>query len=193
MSQFFTNYPKINYNIDKEKPVTTVKSINLMTRIKIKEIVNSYFSAYYPYVVKDYERPDTISYDYYGTVNLTWLILISNNIIDPLHDWPLSGNSFNNYIITKYGSIQEARTTIHHHEIVLRPETEFYTEEGGFTKILEKTAIVDEKTYLNYGSTTRKIVTNYDFEFIQNEKKRNIILIERNFAPQIQREVRTLF
>ena len=41
------------------------------------------------YYVKDGETPESISYDFYDTVEFYWTILLVNEIIDPYHDWAL--------------------------------------------------------------------------------------------------------
>jgi hypothetical protein len=192
MSQFFENYNKINYNMDKNFPVTTTKSVNLFNRVKLREIVKNKLSAYYPYYVKEFERPDTISFDYYGSVNYTWLVLMANDIIDPQYQWPLFGSALNNFIIKKYGSLEESRANIHHYEKIIRPEQIVNTEDG-YKKVLEKTVIITKETYDETDNDLRKTISNFEYEIIKNDLKRNIILIDKNYANQIQKEFRTLY
>jgi len=192
MSQFFENYNKINYNMDKNFPVTTTKSVNLFNRVKIREIVKNKLTAYYPYYIKEFERPDTISYDYYGSVNYTWLVLMANDIIDPQYQWPLFGSAMTNFIVKKYGSLEESRANIHHYEKIIRPEQIVNTEDG-YKKVLEKTVIITEETYNETSINLRKAITNFEYEIIKNDLKRNIVLIDKNYANQIQKEFRTLY
>lgn len=51
---------------------------NLMTRIKIPKNINPIF--YTIYVPKENESFQTISYKYYGTISLWWLICAVNNL-----------------------------------------------------------------------------------------------------------------
>jgi hypothetical protein len=49
-------------------------------------IINSVienFDVFYPYIVTEGERPETIAAEYYGDENYAWLIFMSNNIKDP--------------------------------------------------------------------------------------------------------------
>lgn len=193
MSNFFANYPKINYNINKDFPVTTTKSVNILNRIRLKNFIKTNLVSYYPYVIKDFERPDTISYDYYGTTVLSWLILLANDIIDPLYDWPLFGKSLDNYIVSKYGSLEDSRINVHHYEKIIRSSYEIMTDDGFLRKVNEKTAIIDENTYNETPASERRIISNFDYEILQNEKKRNILLIDRRYSLQIQQELRTLY
>ena len=49
-------------------------------------------------------RPEDIAYYYYGSTDYTWLIYLANNIVDPYHQWPLSQENFNKYLIEKYAA-----------------------------------------------------------------------------------------
>lgn len=40
-------------------------------------------SGYHTVTRRDMYRPDLISYEYYGTANFWWVILVANNILDP--------------------------------------------------------------------------------------------------------------
>ena len=192
MSDFFSNYPIINYNIEKVKPLKTTKIVNILNRPQIKNKVLGNISSYYPYSVQEQDRPDTIAYDYYGSVSYTWMILLANDIIDPYYDWPIFNKELEAYIINKYGSLQEARDKIHHYELVTREETRIYTETEGYKRLLEKTVSVDKDTY-DVSSLTKRTVNCYDYELIENEKKRNIVLIDNAYAKQIQEEFRVIF
>ena len=192
MSDFFSNYTKIDYNMSKTKPLSTTRAVNILNRPQIRDKVLANVSSYYPYNVQPNDRPDTIAYDYYGSVAYTWIILLANDIIDPYYDWPLFGINFDNYIIKKFGSLESARITVHHYEEVIREETTIYTEAEGYKKLLEKSIVVDESAY-NNSSNPKRIVYNYDYEVIERDKKRNIVLIENTYVKQIQDEFRLLF
>ena len=68
---------------------------------------------------------------------------MANDIKDPYYDWPLFGNNFDNMILKKNGSIQEATTKIHHYLEILREETTIYDENDGYKKLLERSIVVD--------------------------------------------------
>tara|TARA_B000000609_G_scaffold150512_1_gene135988 strand:+ start:1540 stop:2121 length:582 start_codon:yes stop_codon:yes gene_type:complete len=192
MSEYFTNFKKIDYNINKVKPLITTKSVNILNRPVIRDKILSNITSYYDYVVQETDRADTIAYDYYGSASYTWLVLLANDITDPYYDWPLFGNNFDNYIIKKYGGIQEATTKIHHYEEVLREETTIYDEVDGYKKLLERAIVVDKIAYDN-SSNPKREVSCFDYEIIKRDKKRNIILVDNAYAKQIQDEFRIIF
>jgi hypothetical protein len=64
------------------------------------------------YDVKDRETPEILAYKMYGDVELHWIILTLNNIVNVNVDWPKSTQDFNTYVSKKY-DIPDAR---HHYE-----------------------------------------------------------------------------
>ena len=48
----------------------------------------SEYDAYHTVTAVDHQRPDLISYHYFGTVDYFWLILLANDIINPF-DLPI--------------------------------------------------------------------------------------------------------
>jgi hypothetical protein len=86
---------------------------NIITSIRFKEAVNRAKVSFYPYIIKEGQRPDHIAYDYYDDSRYAWLVLLSNQVIDPYYQWPLSSNQFNDVIIKKYGSVENAISRVH--------------------------------------------------------------------------------
>lgn len=190
MSEYFTNLPLINYDINKNKPSTSVRAVDIFRRNTIREKVLNNLLTYYPYYVQPGERPDTLADQYYGSVDYMWLILFANDIMDVYHEWPLFGKDFNNFIIKKYGSVLSASNTVHHYEQILRSEIPATADTP---KILEKTVHVDLTTYNSLSESSRRSISQYDYELIQNDKKRSIILIEDIYAKQILEESRKIY
>lgn len=94
MSNYFNNFPIINYD------GVNVRDITRRNHFISPNLNNPYL--FLPYTVKDGEKPEDIAYYYYGSVDYTWLVLLANNIIDPYHDWHLSEDNFNKYLMDKY-------------------------------------------------------------------------------------------
>ena len=78
----------------------------------------------------------------------------------------------------------------YHYEQILRTEV---AKTADTPKILERTVVVDASTYNDLASDSRRSISQYDFEVIENEKKRNIVLIEDIYAKQILDESRRLY
>ncbi len=190
MSDFFKNYSTFYYNMDKVKPIRGKLATNLLSRVNITNEVLKNVRSYYPYRIKEHERPDIIAQEYYGSSDLVFLIFLANNIQDPLYDWPLFGNELTNLIKEKYGSVDSAKTDVHHYEQILRSGSNKTVDTP---KILEKVAIVDKESYDLLDATKRKIIYNYDYEIMKNNAKKEIVLIENTFSKQILTELRSLY
>ena len=192
MSEFFSNYPKIGYDItgtNNTNPDFTV-AVNLMVRNKVRDAVEDDITVFYPYVVPEGMRPDVLAYQYYGDTQYTWSILLVNNIIDPYWEWPLSYKDLRGYIITKYGSIEQSQTTVHQYLKQARARVE---SSGTSDSIPVYNLEVDYETYSNTNIEERSIVYKYEYEQDLNEARREIELIDVNYIASIQDEVRRLF
>lgn len=86
--------------------------LNLTERAVILNRVFQNPYVWYPYDVLVDERPDQFADRYYGDSFLSWLVYLSNTIIDPYYQWPLSQNEFNAHVIDKYGSLEAAQRKI---------------------------------------------------------------------------------
>jgi Base plate wedge protein 53 len=142
------------------------------------------FTGYYQYSIKDGERPDTIAYDYYGSSEYAWLVLIYNDIIDPYMQWPLDQQQFHSYLFEKYQTIWETKSMIDHY---------IYTGVG---------ANDPDVNYVNHKLTAESFdalsvddragwtaVYVYDVEQQINENKRSIKLLSNSFLKQVDREL----
>jgi len=144
MSEFFVHYPQISYDISGTKPAKVKTVINLMERAKIKNVVLDDIIRYFPYSIKENQRPDHVSDEIYGDVKYTWLIFLINDIVDPIYDWPLGTREFGSYVKNKYGSLATAKSSIHQYEQILRTRVE---ATGTTEPIPEARIIIDETTY----------------------------------------------
>jgi hypothetical protein len=185
MSEFFVHYPQISYDISGTKPAKVKTVINLMERAKIKNVVLDDIVSYFPYSIKENQRPDHVSVEIYGDVKYTWLIFLINDIQDPIYDWPLGTREFGSYIKDKYGTLSIAKNTIHHYEKIVRMRTE---ATGTTDAIPEATLEVDETTYNTLDEDWRNIKYCYNWEVDRNEAKRDIKLIDRNYVSDILSE-----
>ena len=185
MSEFFVHYPQISYDISGTKPAKVKTVINLMERAKIKNVVLDDIIRYFPYSIKENQRPDHVSDEVYGDVKYTWLIFLINDMIDPIYDWPLGTREFGSYVKAKYGTLLIAKSTIHHYEQILRTRVE---ATGTTDAIPEARIEVDVTTYDTLDADARSIKYCYDWEVDRNEAKRDIKLIDSLYVADILSE-----
>ena len=190
MANYFRSIPSINYDIWGTEPRHYQSVTNIMKRVKFKPEVLEDISEYYPYFVKDGERPDIISYNQYDTVAFSYLILLINGIQDPIFDWPLSTQQFEQYILNKHGSVNSAMTTTKYYYQIVRAEV---VRTGTSERVPEVKFIVDETTYNALDMTLRKTQTIYDWEDELNNDKKEIRLISPNFIHDIDYQVKQYF
>ena len=182
MSNYFHAFPTLPYDSVGTMPNRYQTVRNIMKRTKIKQSVKQDLAAYYPYFVKEGERPDIVSYNYYGTVDYAYLILLFNDIIDPHFDWPLSSRDFESYIISKYGSITSALAETKFHYQIIRAEVPKTSTQD---RVDEVKYIIDETAYDALADAVRKKVSAYDFEVEVNDNKRYIRVINKDFIADV--------
>lgn len=174
----FEFFPKVDYSNN--------LAVNIMVRGKIRDAILEKHALYYRYVITDEDRPDLLSKKYYGSHQYTWAIFYANNIFHPVLDWPKTSREMYEYLKLKYGDlnlIQSIKSTPHHYEF-----TDPYTK---------KVYVIDEASYHNeyskeYPDHARGI-TIYDHEISENEKKRNIVMLDKQYLYQITNELGNLF
>ena len=88
---------------------------NLFKRGKLREDIYSDLSYFTKYKIIGNERPDNVAEKIYDDPTLDWVILLSNNIINIQTEWPMSENSYRNFLIDKYGNDENIGAT-HHYE-----------------------------------------------------------------------------
>lgn len=108
------------------------------------------------YIIKDWESPENIAYKLYGSCDYAWIILLANNIINPYTDWLLTNDELEEYIDNKYG---DTASDIHHYEA------------NGLIYYEPVTGAVS--------------VTNSEYEYDKNEKKRKIYVVHPDALQQV--------
>lgn len=93
-TKYFENFPIVEYDGQKIRDISRRNTF-------IKNVTTNPF-AFQPYTVHEGERPEDIAQFYYGSTDYTWVVYLSNNIVDPYHEWPKATEDFNNYLIDKY-------------------------------------------------------------------------------------------
>ena len=200
---YFSNFRLTGYDLDRTNSQNFKIVTDIFVRTKLIESLKNELFVFYKYDVTDGDTPESLAYKYYGSTSRHWIILFANNIVDPFYDWPLTYENFNNFLIDKYGSIENSKTGIHHYEKIIT-KTDSVT-----TTVTVNRYELDYNTYANLASTTTetinlkdgntvKIVTTknaltyYDYENELNESKRSIKIIDKSYASQIESELLAL-
>lgn len=166
---YFRRFPITFYSIDNKATMT--EATNILVRFGFFSEVIKNRSNYYPVVIQDGDRPDTIADKYYGDSKYAWLVNTFNNYIDPLWEWPLSDREFNKYIEREYGSVSQALATIKYYKKII----------NGREYIVDQNQAYD---------TT---IDAYTFEEEINENRRNIKLLDKRLLVQVKQELKEVF
>ena len=190
---YFRELPNLEYLSllpDRVSSSEYVEVKNLFKRVRLREDFYSTITNFEKYQILDGERPDHVAFNYYDDVRYAWLVLATNNILDPYWEWPLSYKDFREYVSDKYGSIETAKSQIHHYEYIARARAE---KTGTSDPVPEYKLEIDYQTYTETDVDEREIIYAYNYEKDLNETKREIQLIDAVYIQSVQDEVRGLF
>ena len=171
---YFSEFPKIYYDASGQgKPVIVT---NILRRIAVRSKIKDNVVLYDTYDIKSGDTPESIAHKLYGAPTLHWTILMTNDITDRYHQWPIYEQQFNTYLYEKYSNPDG----VHHYEI---------SQSSGDSK-LKIDVYANEALYSGdtdfYSSAT--IVTNREYEEQEQDRKRGIKLIDPRFIDQFVEE-----
>lgn len=206
---YFNTLPKIIYL----NPITNSPIIltNILVRSSIIKSILDNPILYYEYNIVDGDTPDIVASKYYGDSYRYWIVMLSNQYLDPQWNWPLTGDQFNDYIVDKYNfpyDPNNTNTSIDPYSTVY--EYQLITSQYDVNTMTEttNTTIIDEATYNllpRYSSVTYTLPTGpvtvttttdalslYNYEQNLNESKRSIKLLDKTYANEIESELKKL-
>ena len=187
MSFFFEPFPKVNYDIKKNGKIESVT--NIMLRFKIVDELKKQQSNYFDITVNDGDRPDVVASRVYDNPELDWLILMINDVIDPIYDWPMGSRVLEEFIRSKYGSIATAQSTIHEYRKILNEKSVLF--DG--TVVPKRTLVVDETTYNSLGVNERESIDKYQYEIELNDDKRRIKIVDPQQVSRLLNRIEDIF
>ena len=211
MAKLFNYYPKTFYTSNTK--TTGLDSVtNIVARFGFEKKLKENSAAFYKYSVKDSDTPEIIATKFYDSPERHWIVLLFNDIIDPQYDWPLNNNTLISFIDNKYtangvanttpvSGIQWAKSTNNtknYYKIITRTASD--------STIITEKFQVDANTYANVAASTisytlnngvivtekisKEKQTHYDYEVEENEAKREINLLKKEFVPEVEKEFR---
>ena len=168
---YFENFPVIPYDSVGNGDYKYVT--NLLRRVGLRTQIKSNVLLFDTYDIRSGETPEEIADKLYNDPELHWVILMVNDITDRYHQWPLNENQFQAHINDKYSNID----AVHHYEI---------TQTSGDTTLKIDVGTVNT----DYPSATA--ITNYEYEVIQEDEKRQIRLLDPKYIGALIEEFEQL-
>ena len=197
---YFRELPDIAYQsplLHKNSSTDFVVIKNIFRRSKLFDYLKDNVTLFNKFVIGDGDRPDTIAESLYGDASLDYVIVLVAGITNINNEWPLQDYEVYEIALEKYGS-EEKLTDIHHYETfeikdhmgrqILPPNLivdEDFKIDGTSSKFPSSTRYTliseagnrqlddkDEFTVLT--DNIARPVTNLEYEYRENEKKREI-------------------
>ena len=160
---YFELFPTIPYNnVENVEPKIVT---NLLKRIGVRSVIKENTVAFTKYIVRGNETPENLAFEYYGDAELHWIILLTNDIHDRFHQWPMNVNQFQAYLGEKYTDAN----AVHHYEI---------EQTSGDTTI--KINIGLDTT----GHPSATAITNFEYEEDKQNALREIKLLNQSYVAQ---------
>jgi len=101
---YFLKFPVLQYPVKDGSTFKFVFVSNLLRRVALNQDLKNSEGVFLEYSIKDGERPEHIAERVYGDPSYHWLILMTNDVIDPYHGWYKSGVVLEEQIRKKHGS-----------------------------------------------------------------------------------------
>ena len=194
MSAYFRNVPNFEYVNRLPESHSSSEFIevkNLFKRGKIRDDIYENVTYFTKYSIQGDDRPDNVAFAIYEDSKLDWTILLANNIVNVQTEWPLTQESFENYLLNKYGT-NENIYGIHHYETkkIKNSLGAIVLPEGLEVPKLFTMKFLDVNlgTYTEVGGAGDLItteVTNYDYEVDLQNKKREIYILKQSYLNLI--------
>jgi hypothetical protein len=208
---YFRELPDVQYQSNLSHKISSQEYIrikNLFRRVKILDSIQDQVTLFNRYVILEGQRPDNVAEAVYGSSDRDWIVILTANITNIRDQWPLSNNDLYRYAENKYGT---ALNDIHHYETLevidskgrlILPEgqrvDQNFTIPAPYDFTLNGNSYIavgayDNTQYSGSGTINPVIgVSNFDYETIKNEEKREIFLLKSEYIQQYLNDFRNI-
>ena len=177
MGSFFSQFPKIDYNLSGINGNTN-NVTDIFRRVKIRSKIADNVSLLDKYDVSEGEKPEDVAYKIYGDADYFWVVTLVNNIVNRYYDWPLPEFVFQQYLKDKYSNPD----AIHHYEV---------TQQSG-KQAGEGPADYSHKLEVNSDYPGAQSVSNREYENRLQDEKRQINILLPKYLGVFEEEFRSL-
>lgn len=172
---YFNGFPRIKYYLNDEEK----DSIDFLHRWAFRETIKNNSASFSKWLIRDEDTMFSIAETLYKSRYYFWVVLMMNDMIDPLFDWPMNEHDLYEYTKKKYGP--ENIAGIHHYEA--DEDDNLYSYPPGTI------VSFDYQNHIESG-TSRNIIAinNFEYEARKNENKRIIKLLKPEYLDQVKKE-----
>ena len=169
---YFSKFPNMVYDVKNNGNFKLLPDI--LRRVKQRNAIKSGQFIFDTYDVRNGETPETVAYKWFGDAELHWVILMTNNVLDRYHDWPMNSVQLQEFLEDKYSNPDG----IHHYEI---------TKDSG-TLTPQGPTDYSHKVEVNSDTANASSVSNREYEEREQDKKRSIRLLNQKFLNDFVEE-----
>ena len=175
--RYFNEFPVIDYNLSGQNG-NTKKVTDIFRRVKVRSKIANNLALFDKIDVPEGDNPEDIAYKTYGDADYFWVVCLMNNIVNRYYDWPLDEYNFQQFVADKYSNPDG----IHHYEI---------TQSSGPTTG-NGPDDYSHKIEVNETESGAESVSNYEYERREQDRKRNIKLLDPRYLPMFLEEFERL-
>ena len=214
---YFRELPEIAYQSPlshKNSSTDFIVIKNIFRRVKLLDYLKDSTSLFNKFVIGDGDRPDTIAEILYGDSRLDYIVILVAGITNINHEWPLQDYQVYNYALSKYKT-EEEMLKIHHYEtfeikddqnrqilppnLIVDADFKIYgssTQAGSvrYNLISQEgnTQLDDKNEYTVATDNIARAVTNLEYEYSENEKKREIDVLNSGYLQTFINDLRDI-
>lgn len=109
---YFKDFPNFLYDFKYGNTLKTSIVSDITRNVRVRKEILSSVTIYDEYDIEDGETPELIAEKIYGDAKYHWVVMLSNDAVDYLTDFPLEEHRLVKVIQDKYTNIN----AIHHYE-----------------------------------------------------------------------------
>jgi len=194
-NMYFSLLPDIQYD---NKPVKYpfsesdfVIAKNFFRRFILAEELFDYAVFFQKYTITDEDRLDLLADKFYKSPFYDWVIILTNNMINGVFDWPLKEEELYKIIAREFNGNEIA---IHHYETkeIKNSSGQIVLKEGlhvgaDFTFSYTNSSQLNIIIKLS-GASVITPISNLDYVKKKNEEKREIFILKKNYIESFVNE-----
>ena len=173
---YFSRFPKMVYDVKGNDNYKLLPDI--LRRVKQRNAIASGQFIFDTYDVVNGEKPEDIAYKWFGDAQLHWVILMTNNVTDRFHQWPMSQPQFQEFLEDKYDNPDG----IHHYEITKSSGNTSSSGPNDYSHLVE----------VNSDTDNASSISNREYEERLQDKYRSIKLLNQRFLSDFLEEFNKL-
>ena len=214
---YFRELPEIAYQSPlshKNSSTDFIVIKNIFRRVKLLDYLKDATSLFNKFIIGDGDRPDTIAEILYGDSRLDYIVILVAGITNINHEWPLQDYQVYDYALAKYKTEEEMMKIRYYKtfeikddqnrqilppNLIVDADFKMYgssTQAGSvrYNLISEagNTQLDDKDEYTVVTDKIARAVTNLEYEYSENEKKREIDVLNSGYLQTFINDLRDI-